>query len=234
MSRPAGVGVGGVVSALVLIVRACISDFSVVNVFKNSHSMKPLLYKIATADAAMGADPGAVRTLVAAFATISRCHCVPCAPHALIAAALPGLGHLKIRSSAPRKPAARPQPRAAGHPPPHAHHDAPRYVGFSISTCGRRLMKATIDPPGALGAPVDAGAWIPHARHRDASYWAYYEAGWGGWWFWDTVENASAMPSLPAPRCCIHHRDGEARCEGLDHAAVDPAAFSHLPGAFGV
>ncbi len=28
------------------------------------------------------------------------------------------------------------------------------------------------------------------------SYWAYYELGWGGWWFWDPVENASLMPWL--------------------------------------
>ena len=30
------------------------------------------------------------------------------------------------------------------------------------------------------------------------SYWAYYELGWGGWWFWDPVENASLMPWLAA------------------------------------
>jgi cytochrome c biogenesis factor len=28
------------------------------------------------------------------------------------------------------------------------------------------------------------------------SFWAYYELGWGGWWFWDPVENASFMPWL--------------------------------------
>ena len=30
------------------------------------------------------------------------------------------------------------------------------------------------------------------------SWWAYYELGWGGWWFWDPVENASFMPWLAA------------------------------------
>jgi cytochrome c-type biogenesis protein CcmF len=30
------------------------------------------------------------------------------------------------------------------------------------------------------------------------SWWAYYELGWGGWWFWDPVENASFMPWLVA------------------------------------
>ena len=35
------------------------------------------------------------------------------------------------------------------------------------------------------------------------SYWAYYELGWGGWWFWDPVENASLMPWLAATACSI-------------------------------
>ena len=35
------------------------------------------------------------------------------------------------------------------------------------------------------------------------SYWAYYELGWGGFWFWDPVENASLMPWLAAPRSSI-------------------------------
>jgi cytochrome c-type biogenesis protein CcmF len=34
------------------------------------------------------------------------------------------------------------------------------------------------------------------------SWWAYYELGWGGFWFWDPVENASFMPWLLARRSC--------------------------------
>ena len=34
------------------------------------------------------------------------------------------------------------------------------------------------------------------------SWWAYYELGWGGWWFWDPVENASFMPWLAGTPCC--------------------------------
>ena len=44
------------------------------------------------------------------------------------------------------------------------------------------------------------------------SWWAYYTLGWGGWWFWDPVENASLMPWLAgngAP--AFGHRDGKAR-----------------------
>jgi len=43
------------------------------------------------------------------------------------------------------------------------------------------------------------GAWIFLTLGITAgSYWAYYELGWGGWWFWDPVENASLMPWLAA------------------------------------
>ena len=45
---------------------------------------------------------------------------------------------------------------------------------------------------GALGAAVDdRGLGIPHLGIALGSWWAYYELGWGGWWFWDPVENAS-------------------------------------------
>ena len=45
--------------------------------------------------------------------------------------------------------------------------------------------------------PWMLGAWIFLTLGITAgSYWAYYELGWGGWWFWDPVENASLMPWL--------------------------------------
>jgi cytochrome c-type biogenesis protein CcmF len=47
--------------------------------------------------------------------------------------------------------------------------------------------------------PWVLGAWIMLTLGITAgSYWAYYELGWGGWWFWDPVENASLMPWLAA------------------------------------
>ena len=50
---------------------------------------------------------------------------------------------------------------------------------------------------GALGAAVDAGGVdVPDLGIALGSWWAYYELGWGGWWFWDPVENASFMPWL--------------------------------------
>jgi cytochrome c-type biogenesis protein CcmF len=47
--------------------------------------------------------------------------------------------------------------------------------------------------------PWVLGAWVFLTLGITAgSYWAYYELGWGGWWFWDPVENASLMPWLAA------------------------------------
>src|SRR5690606_38789271 len=47
--------------------------------------------------------------------------------------------------------------------------------------------------------PWVLGAWIFLTLGLTAgSYWAYYELGWGGWWFWDPVENAALMPWLAA------------------------------------
>ena len=37
---------------------------------------------------------------------------------------------------------------------------------------------------------------VPYLGIALGSWWAYYELGWGGWWFWDPVENASLMPWL--------------------------------------
>jgi cytochrome c-type biogenesis protein CcmF len=74
------------------------------------------------------------------------------------------------------------------------------YVGFSVAFA---FAIAAL-----LGGPADA-AWARWARPWTlvawvfltlgillGSFWAYYELGWGGWWFWDAVENASFMPWL--------------------------------------
>jgi cytochrome c-type biogenesis protein CcmF len=50
---------------------------------------------------------------------------------------------------------------------------------------------------GALVAAVDHGGLVFLTLGIAlGSWWAYYELGWGGWWFWDPVENASFMPWL--------------------------------------
>jgi cytochrome c-type biogenesis protein CcmF len=74
------------------------------------------------------------------------------------------------------------------------------YVGFSISFSFAiaALLEGRIDAAWARWVrPWTLLAWIFLTLGiAMGSYWAYYELGWGGWWFWDPVENASLMPWL--------------------------------------
>ena len=74
------------------------------------------------------------------------------------------------------------------------------YVGFAVAFAFAvaALMCGKLDAAWARWArPWVVGAWIfLTAGIALGSWWAYYELGWGGWWFWDPVENASFMPWL--------------------------------------
>jgi cytochrome c-type biogenesis protein CcmF len=74
------------------------------------------------------------------------------------------------------------------------------YVGFSVafSFAVGALIHGRIDAVWArFVRPWTLVAWIFLTLGiAMGSYWAYYELGWGGWWFWDPVENASLMPWL--------------------------------------
>ena len=74
------------------------------------------------------------------------------------------------------------------------------YVGFSVSFsfAVAALIDGRIDAAWARWVrPWTLAAWVfLTAGIAMGSYWAYYELGWGGWWFWDPVENASFMPWL--------------------------------------
>ena len=76
------------------------------------------------------------------------------------------------------------------------------YVGISVafSFAVGALVTREVGPAFARAMrPWVLGAWIFLTIGITAgSYWAYYELGWGGWWFWDPVENASLMPWLAA------------------------------------
>jgi cytochrome c-type biogenesis protein CcmF len=74
------------------------------------------------------------------------------------------------------------------------------YVGFSIafSFAVAALIEGRIDAAWARWVrPWTLAAWMfLTVGIAMGSYWAYYELGWGGFWFWDPVENASLMPWL--------------------------------------
>ncbi|MBR0905707.1 heme lyase CcmF/NrfE family subunit [Bradyrhizobium liaoningense] len=190
------------------------SDFSVANVYENSHSMKPLLYKIT---GVWGNHEGSMLlwvsilalfgALVAAFGNnlplSLRAHVL--AVQAWVASAF----YLFIlATSNPFLRIANPPIEGrdlnpvlqdiglAVHPPMLYLG----YVGFSISFSFAiaALMEGRIDAAWARWVrPWTLVAWIFLTLGiAMGSYWAYYELGWGGWWFWDPVENASLMPWL--------------------------------------
>jgi cytochrome c-type biogenesis protein CcmF len=74
------------------------------------------------------------------------------------------------------------------------------YVGFSVAFAFAiaALLAGKIDSEWARWArPWTTAAWVfLTIGIALGSWWAYYELGWGGWWFWDPVENASFMPWL--------------------------------------
>jgi cytochrome c-type biogenesis protein CcmF len=74
------------------------------------------------------------------------------------------------------------------------------YVGFSVtfSFAVAALLEGRADAAWARWVrPWVLAAWVPlTCGIALGSFWAYYELGWGGWWFWDPVENASLMPWL--------------------------------------
>jgi cytochrome c-type biogenesis protein CcmF len=190
------------------------SDFSVVNVFENSHSLKPLIYKIT---GVWGNHEGSMLlwvlilglfgALVALFGSnlplTLKANAL--AVQSWVAAAF-YLFILVTSNPFVRLPQAPfegrdlnpllQDPGLAIHPPLLYLG----YVGFSISFSFAiaALIDGRIDAAWArFVRPWMLGAWICLTLGiAMGSYWAYYELGWGGWWFWDPVENASFMPWL--------------------------------------
>jgi cytochrome c-type biogenesis protein CcmF len=190
------------------------SDFSVSNVFENSHSQMPLVYKFTST---WGNHEGSMLlwvlilslfgALVAAFAAnVPRTlKATVLSVQAWIAASF-YLFILVTSNPFARLPDAPLEGRdlnpvlqdmgLAIHPPLLYLG----YVGFSIafSFAVAALIEGRIDAAWARWVrPWLLAAWIClTCGIAMGSYWAYYELGWGGWWFWDPVENASLMPWL--------------------------------------
>lgn len=202
-----------VLSFLSLIFAYVTSDFSVLNVIKNSHTEKPLFYKISAVWANHEGSMILWNFILASFALmVSRSKKLD---HALQSWALSFqsifllgfLGFTLFTSNpfgrvlfAPKNgmglnPVLQ-DPALAFHPPLLYFG----YVGFSIvfSFALAALMQNRIDFKWATQVyPWCVLAWTGLTGGIAlGSFWAYYELGWGGWWFWDPVENASLMPWL--------------------------------------
>lgn len=192
------------------------TDLSVKLVATNSHSMKPLIFKIA---GAWGNHEGSmllwVTVMAAAGALIAAVE--RRLPEKTMQATLAAQGFVALGfyaflllSSNPFERLPVPALEGNGlnpllqdiglafHPPTLYFG----YVGLSVafSFAVGALLTRQVNPDFARAMrPWVLGAWIFLTLGITAgSYWAYYELGWGGWWFWDPVENASLMPWLAA------------------------------------
>ena len=190
------------------------NDFSVAYVARNSNSALPWDYR---ASAAWGAHEGSflLWTLVLAGWTLAVSAAGKKLPDALHGRTLSVLGMLNFGFLLFLLSTSNPFARLVGVPADGQDlnpllqdvgllvHPPLLYVGYV--GCSVTFAFAVA---GLQGRRVDA-AWARYARPWAnfawafltvgialGSWWAYYELGWGGWWFWDPVENASFMPWL--------------------------------------
>jgi len=216
--RPVAVvqGVLVVVAFAALVAVFVSSDMSVLLVVDNSHSLKPLIYKIA---GTWGNHEGSmllwvmVLGIAGAFVALAeRSLDAKTLTATLGAQALIALGFYAYLAFA-SNPFTRINPAPADgnglnpllQDPGLAFHPPTLYLGYvglsvAFSFAVGALVTRQVGPRFARAMrPWALGAWILLTIGITAgSYWAYYELGWGGWWFWDPTENASLMPWLAA------------------------------------
>jgi cytochrome c-type biogenesis protein CcmF len=209
------IGFGLTALAMLALMHAyVVSDFSVINVAENSHSDKPLLYKITgvwgnhegsmllwvfmlslcAAAVALFSDnlPPALRARVLAVQGMI-------AVGFLLFILLTSNPFLRTFPPAPNGNGLNPvlqDPGLAFHPP----FLYLGYVGFSVAFAFAvaALIEGRVDAAWARWVrPWTLASWCALTIGiAMGSWWAYYTLGWGGWWFWDPVENASFMPWL--------------------------------------
>lgn len=190
------------------------SDFSVANVYENSHSQMPLIYKVTST---WGNHEGSMLlwvlilslfgAMVAQFGgnlpetlkanVLAVQSWIACAFYLFIL--LTSNPFLRLAQAPLEGRDLNPILQDIGlaiHPPLLYLG----YVGFSIafSFAIAALIEGRIDAAWARWVrPWTLAAWMClTVGIAMGSYWAYYELGWGGFWFWDPVENASLMPWL--------------------------------------
>ena len=216
--RPVAVvqGVLALLAFAALLMVFAATDLSVKLVAENSHSAKPMLYKIA---GAWGNHEGSmllwvtVMGLAGGFVALVERRL----PERTMLATLAGQAFVSLGFYAFLLFASNPFERLLPAPaegnglnpllqdPGLAFHPPTLYLGYvglsiAFSFAIGALVTREVGPAFARAMrPWVLGAWIFLTLGITAgSYWAYYELGWGGWWFWDPVENASLMPWLAA------------------------------------
>ncbi|WP_096086536.1 heme lyase CcmF/NrfE family subunit [Agaribacterium haliotis] len=197
-------------------------DFSVAYVAQNSNSLLPTIYKIC---AVWGGHEGSL--LLWVFTLASWTFAVSCFSRAmpldLVARILSVLGMISVGFLSFMLFTSNPFERVLPNIPMDGSDLNPLlqdpgfvihppmlymgYVGFSVvfAFAIAALIGGRIDSAWARWArPWTNVAWaFLGVGIMLGSWWAYYELGWGGWWFWDPVENASFMPWL-AGTALIH------------------------------
>ena len=218
---PAVAPVAVMQAALVTVAFLCLvavfvrSDMSVLLVAENSHSAKPMLYKIA---GTWGNHEGSMLLWVmilglagASIALFERTLRTDTKVATLASQGMIALGFYAflLFSSNPFARITGVVEGAGLNPllqdPGLAFHPPTLYVGYvgmsaAFSFAVGALVTRNVGPEFARAMrPWILGAWIFLTIGITAgSYWAYYTLGWGGGWFWDPVENASLMPWLAA------------------------------------
>jgi len=190
------------------------NDFSVLNVATNSNSQLPLHYRLA---ATWGSHEGSLLlwTLMLALWTVAVSLFSRHLPEEMVARVLSVMGIVSVgfllfmlltsnpfARIFPVPPDGRDlnpllqDPAMVAHPPMLYMG----YVGFSVAFAFAiaALIGGRLDATWARWSrPWTTVAWMfLTCGIALGSFWAYYELGWGGWWFWDPVENASFMPWL--------------------------------------
>jgi len=192
-----------------------VSDFSVMNVFQNSHTTKPLIYKVS---AVWGNHEGSMLLWMLVltifnyfiFKLYNQTNSIFISK-TLETQAFIIIGFLlfTLFTSNPFERILPAQPNGLGfnpilQDPALAIHPPLLYIGyvgfsaaFSLSIATLSLRNNEKIPWYIYMKPFVIASWtFLTIGIAFGSVWAYYELGWGGWWFWDPVENASFMPWL--------------------------------------
>ena len=210
-----GVFVFTLISFLILAYSFLKDDFSVAYVASNSNSMLPIQYKFS---AVWGGHEGSLLlwVLILAFWSFSVACFSRSLPKELVARVLSVMGMIGVGFMLFTLLTSNPFDRILPNAPLDGNDLNPLlqdfgliihppmlymgYVGFSVAFAFAiaALLGGNFDAAWARWSrPWTNVAWLfLTVGIALGSWWAYYELGWGGWWFWDPVENASLMPWL--------------------------------------